>query len=699
MPYPLNSFSVWNSLRKTFLPAVFFAVMLLNFSCTDTTNLDNEKKYNKVLDTVERMLDGGNPAKAIHFLDSATNEYKFLSLVQKFNGYEIHYNYFDHVKNDRNHAMLYADSMLRLMGTRTLQLKHSTEYGKACFYKGDLLFDEGKYADAYQYYYQGKIAGSSSLNDCTLGDYTYRMGMIMYKQEHYRLAAAYFKQSSAQTNACGWNFRSFYRRQELLSNTGLSYSMIDERDSAIMYYDKALRYIDSLGTQFHHNNELLDVARAVVSGNEADIYIEQKDYKRASSLLIKSIAVNLRKGNDNVDAQFSELKLARIYEQENKQDSLINLLNVIHTQFDSIKNQEAEASWNKRMARYYIRKNDAKSAYKYLVQYDILKDSINSRNKMLKEADVVQQMKRLEKNYEFAELSKNNKLQHLYLSIAVVFGLMLVLIIFLISSNWRKSRNNVKILDGLNSQIKDQNHNLEQALTELNTSSLEKDRILRTVAHDLRNPLGGVASLAGLMAAESEYTTEQKELINLIKDTSNNSIELINEILDATENTQGKISKDRDAVEINALLNHSVELLRFKAAEKNQQIILETLETPVQLYISREKIWRVVSNLISNAIKFSKAGSVINVGITDAGNKVIISVHDSGIGIPDDIKDKIFNMFTDAKRTGTAGEKSFGLGLSISKQIIENHNGKIWFVSEPDKGTTFFVSLNKPDNN
>jgi signal transduction histidine kinase len=117
---------------------------------------------------------------------------------------------------------------------------------------------------------------------------------------------------------------------------------------------------------------------------------------------------------------------------------------------------------------------------------------------------------------------------------------------------------------------------------------------------------------------------------------------------------------------------------------------------PEELLISREKIWRVMSNLISNAIKFSPQGSAINVKIEDYGNEVEISVKDHGIGIPDAIKDKVFNIFTEAKRTGTAGEKSFGLGLSICRQIIENHQGKIWFKSDDKKGTTFFVRLPKP---
>jgi signal transduction histidine kinase len=697
MLFLLNSNSTRSYIKGSFLCAVFFTALLMFASCSDNESKRKEIVYDKILDTTNHIFDGGNPLKATRYLDSATAQQKFLSLKQKFANYEIHYNYFYHTRKNKDKAMLYADSMLNVMSSKKDQQQYPTEYGRANFDKGDLYFDEGKYSDAYQYYYQGKVAGNFSPKNCTLADYTYRMGMIMYKQEHYRLAAAWFKQSSAQTGNCEWNFRIFYRQQELLSNTGLSYSELDERDSALMFYNKALKYIDSLGGQFNVKPNVLDVARAVVNGNKADIYISEQDYKRATSLLQKSIKVNMRKGNDNADAQLSELRLARIYSRENKSDSLIRLLNIIHGQFDTIKSQKSESDWNMLMAGYYIQKNEAKPAYDYLVRYNALKDSINNRDKMLKEADVTQQMKRLEKNYEYTQLMEHSKLQHLYLSIAVVFGIMLLLIISLILSNWRKSRKNIKVLDGLNKKIRDQTQNLQYALTELNASGLEKDRILRTVAHDLRNPLGGVASLAGLMVADSDYTYEQKELISLIKDTSNNSIELINEILDATENNQAKANKDRELIEINALLNHCVELLRFKAAEKNQQIILEMIETPVELFILREKIWRVFSNLISNAIKFSRPNSLIYISVTDAGKKVIVAVKDNGIGIPEDIKDRIFNMFTDAKRAGTAGEKSFGLGLSICKQIVENHHGKIWFESDVNNGTTFFVALGKQD--
>ena len=192
---------------------------------------------------------------------------------------------------------------------------------------------------------------------------------------------------------------------------------------------------------------------------------------------------------------------------------------------------------------------------------------------------------------------------------------------------------------------------------------------------------------------DDDYTDEQKEMLNLIKETSFNSLELINEILEATNTATAPLNKE--LVDISALLSNSIELLRFKAAEKNQVINLELLSRPQEIMMSREKIWRVISNLISNAIKFSPANGSILVKAVNLEHEVHIQVKDHGIGIPDKLKSQVFNMFTDAKRPGTEGEKSFGLGLSICQQIMEKHNGRIWFESDTEDGTTFYLSLPK----
>ncbi|RYG15953.1 MAG: HAMP domain-containing histidine kinase [Chitinophagaceae bacterium] len=131
-------------------------------------------------------------------------------------------------------------------------------------------------------------------------------------------------------------------------------------------------------------------------------------------------------------------------------------------------------------------------------------------------------------------------------------------------------------------------------------------------------------------------------------------------------------------------------MLQYKATEKHQRIILKS--EPITLNINREKIWRVVSNLLTNAIKFSEINTSIDVDMNISANSVVISVKDYGIGIPEKMKENIFNINESTKRSGTNGEQSFGMGLIISKQIVESHGGKLWFESN-SKGTTFFVEL------
>ena len=111
------------------------------------------------------------------------------------------------------------------------------------------------------------------------------------------------------------------------------------------------------------------------------------------------------------------------------------------------------------------------------------------------------------------------------------------------------------------------------------------------------------------------------------------------------------------------------------------------------MHIDQDKFLRVFNNVVMNAIKFSPRGGKIRIRIKSSLQGVLVTVQDNGIGIPPEISDKIFDPFTSAKRAGTAGEQPFGLGLYISKQIIEAHQGRIWFESSPAEGTQFFIQL------
>ncbi len=134
-------------------------------------------------------------------------------------------------------------------------------------------------------------------------------------------------------------------------------------------------------------------------------------------------------------------------------------------------------------------------------------------------------------------------------------------------------------------------------------------------------------------------------------------------------------------------------MLGFMADKKMQKIRTVPAANPVMVYVEKEKIERIVSNLTTNALKFSKYNDVVEVTVGAERDKATITVRDTGIGIPDDIKEAIFEPFTQAKRRGTAGEKPYGLGLSICKQIVEQNNGRMWLESEVGRGSVFFVEL------
>ncbi len=337
--------------------------------------------------------------------------------------------------------------------------------------------------------------------------------------------------------------------------------------------------------------------------------------------------------------------------------------------------------------------NQVNNAFANLRTYHQLRDTADQQMKTLLETDMNEKTKNLDIQYQISILEKNNQLKKIYLVIAFMCALLTSVIFLFTFYNWQKTKANVSALTSLHDQVSIQKIKLEHLLKKLEESHKDKDRILRAVAHDIRNPIAAITSLADLLTAkEYSYSDEQKELLTYIKTSCADALSLTKEILEAADPSKADVLV-KETVDVKKLLTDNIELLRFKATEKNQQIMLTVPEHEVRAILNKEKLWRVTSNLVTNAIKFSPSYAIIDLILTLENDQVHIIVHDKGIGIPESIKDKIFDMFTEAKRPGTEGEKPFGLGLSISKQIVEAHCGKIWFKNNTDGGARFFVAI------
>lgn len=217
-----------------------------------------------------------------------------------------------------------------------------------------------------------------------------------------------------------------------------------------------------------------------------------------------------------------------------------------------------------------------------------------------------------------------------------------------------------------------------------------KNEILGMVAHDLRNPIGAIETLAMMMEMD-EVDKDTAENLEMIKISCAKARGIIADLLDAANNENINIIETQ-RTELNSFIKNIISEWKIQKDAKNN-IVLVSSKNQVFVDINAEKFQRVMDNLITNALKFSKNNNKIEIYLNTKNRKAIIEVKDYGLGIPADLIPHIFERFSKARRPGLRGEQSTGLGLSISRQIIENHHGTIDVTSEEKLGSTFTIQL------
>jgi signal transduction histidine kinase len=230
---------------------------------------------------------------------------------------------------------------------------------------------------------------------------------------------------------------------------------------------------------------------------------------------------------------------------------------------------------------------------------------------------------------------------------------------------------------------------IEEKNLEIENASIIKNEILGIVAHDLRNPLAAIKTLAMVMEDDAEINDDNLENVQMIKSACDKAASIINDLLETAHNEINAF--DVETMEVNQFLKNVVDGWKMHANNK-VNILYFGADEPVYSSINAEKMQRVLDNLISNAVKFS-GDSNVEVSLQKINSQVIINVRDFGMGIPNDLLPFIFDRFSKASRRGIRGEESVGLGLSIVRQIIKKHGGEIEVDSVEGSGTTFTIKL------
>ncbi len=578
----------------------------------------------------------------------------------------------------------YADSAISFFSTESRINNHPDEYYLALFTKGNAALQMHKYIDALDYYYQSEKVKLKT--GCANGEIADKIGYIYFGQKNYHMAARFWAKSYHMLDTCHTVTKQkfFSMQQGLLNNTGYAYQKAGLKDSALFYYLKDMATIKAASKNSRLDSLSLQSAYKAVYDNLGGLYFENNELKKADFYLVNCLKLGAKDNDSNLTAL---VKLAALYTKTGNDkgaDSAFAASRMLLEKY-SRNNRESEVKWNRLYSQYLFQKGKLAEAYRYQDNYIASKDSLESDFKQLYSFNVDNELSVMQKKQDLALFIQKNKEKKIYITGSIIIIALALAIILMIYQVLNRTKDN-------QAQITGQNRQLQQALDELELVNQNYIRIMRVMAHDLRNPLAGINGLANEMMTDESCSPDFLQMLKLIESTSSHSLDMINELL-----KNGLSNKDEvlitEKTDITALLYDSAELLQFKANEKQQSIKMVTSNIPLYADVSYEKIWRVINNLIINAIKFSHAAKNIEIGIKKENNKVLIFVADQGIGIKDEQKASVFEMFTPAKKAGTDGEQAFGLGLSISKEIVSRHNGRIWFESTAGIGTTFYVEL------
>jgi len=250
-------------------------------------------------------------------------------------------------------------------------------------------------------------------------------------------------------------------------------------------------------------------------------------------------------------------------------------------------------------------------------------------------------------------------------------------------------------LEQLNLRLKSMKEEIEDRNRELQNLNEQKNELLGIAAHDIRNPITVIKGYADLLMTytKDKLSTEQIEMVSCIQKNSQFMIQLLNDLLDFSAIESGKLNLMLQEWSIKPIVGENLEVNRLIANQKRIKLTMIAEENLPKIVCDKSKIHQVLNNLISNAVKYSFPDSEVIVRVAKKEKTVIISIQDSGQGIPQDEMDKLFKPFQKTSVKTTGGEKSTGLGLLIAKKMINGHHGEIWAESQVGKGSTFYFSL------
>jgi signal transduction histidine kinase len=249
-------------------------------------------------------------------------------------------------------------------------------------------------------------------------------------------------------------------------------------------------------------------------------------------------------------------------------------------------------------------------------------------------------------------------------------------------------------LGALATNVNRMNDELDRLYRELETTSRHKSEFLASMSHELRTPLNAIIGFSQVLRERmfGELNAKQEEYLDDILSSANHLLSLINDVLDLSKVEAGQVELEVAPFSLRQALESGVVMVRERATMEGVQVALRA-DPDVDLVEGDERrIRQVIFNLLSNAVKFTPAGGVVDVSAAQVNGEVSVSVADTGPGLAPGDHERIFEEFQQTE-VGVGRREGTGLGLALSKRLVELHGGRIWVDSELGKGSSFVFTL------
>jgi len=249
-------------------------------------------------------------------------------------------------------------------------------------------------------------------------------------------------------------------------------------------------------------------------------------------------------------------------------------------------------------------------------------------------------------------------------------------------------------LGSLAANVNRMNDELRRLYGELETASRHKSEFLANMSHELRTPLNAIIGFSQVLRQRlfGEINAKQEEYLDDVIASGNHLLSLIDDVLDLSKVEAGRIELERTTFSLSEALERSVVMVRERTAEGGIRLSLELAPDVDLVHADERRVRQIVFNLLANAVKFTPPGGSVVVATARAGGEARVSVTDTGPGVAPEDRERIFEEFQQTELGAQQGEGS-GLGLALSRRLVELHGGRIWVEDAPGDGSRFVFTL------